>query len=134
MIWKINPKTSQKGQIMLLSAMLLGSSALVFTSIAGYLMIQRLRTSANAVDSTKAIFAADAGIECELYKANLADLNNPRSINCAKLSFQDDKTQIYTEIIKDNAGSPQFIKSIGTYLKSKRAFLVGFAGVAYRVP
>ena len=56
---------AQAGQVMLLAVLIIGTSMLAMTSISGYLILQRIRSSSNIVDSTKAIFAADTGIEWE---------------------------------------------------------------------
>ncbi len=119
---------STTGQVMLLSVLMIGSSILVFSSIAGYMMLERLRASSNAVDSTKAIFAADSGIECELYKYNFSDPQNPRQIDCKSLKFDDNKTSVLTEIVGDASDTPLYIKSIGASVKSKRAFMINFGG------
>lgn len=125
---------STTGQVMLLSVLMIGSSILVFSSIAGYMMLERFRTSSNAVDSTKAIFAADSGIECELYKYNFSDPQNSRQIDCESLKFNDNKTSILTDVVGDASGTPLYVKSIGTSVKSKRAFMLYFSGAATAPP
>ena len=119
---------------MLLAVGLIGASILTATTIAGYLMLQRIRTASNFVDSTKAIFAADAGIECELYKYNFSDPARPKNINCATLSFEDKKTSIKTSVVKDASSTPQYIKSIGTSNKSSRAFMMSIIGATSILP
>lgn len=57
-----------KGQVMLLTVVLLAGSVLGTTAIAGILTLNQLRQAAFASDSMKAIFAADTGIEWELYR------------------------------------------------------------------
>ena len=89
-------KNLQRGQIMLLTILFIGSSILVFSSIAGYIMIQRIRASSDTVDSTKAIFAADSGVECMIYKYSSS--SNPKPIDCnAFLTFDDSFVSVYTE-------------------------------------
>lgn len=58
----------QKGQVMLLTVVLLSGTVLGVTTIAGVLTLYQLRQASNATDSTRAIYAADAGVEWELYK------------------------------------------------------------------
>ncbi len=53
---------------MLLTVVLLSGVILGTTAISGTLMLNQVRQATNATDSQKAIFAADAGIEWELYK------------------------------------------------------------------
>ncbi len=53
---------------MLLTVVLLSGTVLGVTAIAGVLTLYQLRQASNATDSTRAIYAADAGVEWELYK------------------------------------------------------------------
>lgn len=53
---------------MLITVLFLSGSILGATTIAGLLTLYQLRQSANASDSAKALFAADSGLEWELYK------------------------------------------------------------------
>ena len=57
-----------RGQVMLLTVVLLAGSVLGTTSIAGVLTLFQLRQASFATDSMRAIFAADTGIEWELYR------------------------------------------------------------------
>ena len=110
---------------MLLTLLFIGSSILVFSSIAGYIMIQRIRASSDTVDSTKAIFAADSGVECMIYKYSSS--SNPKNIDCNTfLTFDDSFVSVYTEYASSSSGTPLYIKSVGTSNKAKRAFYVGF--------
>ena len=61
---------NNRGQVMLLTVMLLSGTVLGATSIAGLLTIYQLRQSSNAADSMRALYAADTGIEWEFYKNN----------------------------------------------------------------
>jgi len=56
-----------KGQAMLLTVLILGSTILAASTIAGYLTVLKIRASSDTTNSAKAIFAADTGIEWELY-------------------------------------------------------------------
>lgn len=106
---------------MLLSVLLIGTSVLTITSLAGYLMLQRIRMAHQFIDSTKAIFAADAGVECEYY--NYFKSGN---VVCGNLNFSDSMTKVQTSIITNASGTPQYIRSTGSSNKFKRAFLVEF--------
>ncbi|TRZ65014.1 MAG: hypothetical protein D4Q79_00265, partial [Spirochaetia bacterium] len=57
-----------RGQAMLLTVLVLGASILGVSTIAGYLTLLKIRAASDTANSTKAIFAADTGIEWELYK------------------------------------------------------------------
>src|SRR3989338_10873566 len=59
---------NMRGQIMLLTVLALSGTILGATTIAGLLMVYQIRQSNDIVNSTKAIFAADAGLEWRLYK------------------------------------------------------------------
>lgn len=111
-----NIKKNQ-GQVMLLAVLIIGTSILTMTSISGYLMLQRIRSSSNIIDSTKAIFAADTGIEWELFKKNKC---TEGSINplCSTKPFLTNDSSFNTFL------SAQSIKSIGTSIKSNRAFKI----------
>jgi len=63
-----NQKSKIKGQVMLLTVLILGGSILGASTIAGYLMLLKVRGASDIANSAKAIFAADTGIEWELYK------------------------------------------------------------------
>lgn len=106
---------------MLLSVMLIGTSVLTITSLAGYLMLQRIKMGNQFIDSTKAIFAADAGIECEYY-----NYFKNGGIVCGNLSFSDPATKVQTSVVLNASGTPQYIRSTGSSNKFKRAFLVEF--------
>lgn len=52
---------------MLLTVIILSGIIIGITSLAGILTVYQIRHTADVINSTKAIFAADAGIECALY-------------------------------------------------------------------
>lgn len=56
-----------KGQAMILAVLAIGGSILGATTIAGLLTLFQIRESTDAINSARAIFAADSGIECGLY-------------------------------------------------------------------
>lgn len=114
---------------MLLAVLLIGSGILAMTAISGYLTLQRVRMSSDIVNSTKAIFAADAGIECELY-----NYFKSASVSCDKLSFEDNKVKIKTSIVADASSTPQYIKSVGSAARAYRAFIMGFEGATSTLP
>jgi hypothetical protein len=102
---------SQKGQIMIISVMLITSTVLSVTVMASFLMLYHLRQSVDIESSAKAIFAADAGVEWELYR-ELKDANYPKPVfkNGAKL-----------ETVHIDADR---FRSIGSIGRSARAFEV----------
>lgn len=133
---EINKISSQKqarrikklcaGQVMLLSVLLIGSSILIFSAISGYLMAQRIRLSTDFVDSTRAIFAAEAGLECQLYNLNFADPSNPRTANCAEPLYGGTmKTSASTSVYASGPSST-VVRSAGVSNNSRRALLFIF--------
>lgn len=80
------------------------------TTIAGFITLQKIRTATDIVDSTKAIYAADAGIEWWLYKtyASQGDVILPNFTNGASVSVED---------VSENE-----VRSIGNANRAYRAF------------
>lgn len=56
------------GQVMLLSVILITTAVLGMATLVGSLMIYEIRYSYDVVGSAKALYAADAGVECVAYK------------------------------------------------------------------
>ena len=105
---------------MLLTVLLLGGIILTVSTITGYLMILKIRTSSDITNSAKAIFAADAGIEWELYKQF-------KNSNYPKPSFSNN-----ADFTIFNSGGK--IKSIGKAGDSYRAFEVEMSGATTTLP
>lgn len=59
---------NRRGQAILLTLLVIGGMLLAATTIAGLLVVFQLRQSSDVVNATKAIFAADSGIELGLYR------------------------------------------------------------------
>ncbi|OGZ00507.1 MAG: hypothetical protein A2946_00870 [Candidatus Liptonbacteria bacterium RIFCSPLOWO2_01_FULL_53_13] len=81
---------SQNGQVMILTVVAIGGTLLAATTVAGLLVVYQLRQSSDAVNSAKAIFAADAGIEWGLYqffKPALAGGGGPAFSNSASVTI-----------------------------------------------
>ena len=57
----------KEGQVMFLTVVVLGAIIASVTTIAGLLMSYQIKRSAD-IASQKAIFAADAGVECMMYQ------------------------------------------------------------------
>ena len=60
------PNHAKHGQAMVLSVMLISGAVMTATAAVGILMIYEIRQAGNAIDSAKALFAADAGVECAI--------------------------------------------------------------------
>lgn len=61
-------RSNTTGQAMILAVMVLGGAIMGATTIAGMITTYQIRRTTDAANSQKAIFAADAGIECGMYK------------------------------------------------------------------
>jgi hypothetical protein len=70
---KKNNLQNNSGQIFILSMLILGGSLLAASVIGGYLMLLHIRQSTDSMNSAKAIYAADSGIEWELWQNNVTD-------------------------------------------------------------
>ncbi len=94
----------RQGQVMLLAVLVISGTILGATTIAGMLMLNQLRQATNIGLSMQAIFAADTGIEWELFKLFKPDdaINNP-----TLAPVMENKTCLLTKL--DGVG----IKSIG---------------------
>jgi hypothetical protein len=77
----------KRGQVMLLTTLILAGILLGATTIAGILMVYQIRQSTDIAESTKAIYAAETGLEWELYKQN-KDANYVKPIMTNGTSFE----------------------------------------------
>lgn len=58
----------RSGQVMILTVLMLGATMLGATTIAGLLMLYQVRQASDIINSTKAVYAADAGVDAALYQ------------------------------------------------------------------
>lgn len=113
-------KSKIKGQVMLLTVLILSGSILGASTIAGYLMLLKVRGASDITNSAKAIFAADTGIEWELYKQfKSPDYPKPSLSNNADFISSNDT---------------QKIKSIGESNNIFRAFESDLIGATTTLP
>lgn len=63
-----NSGSKNSGQVMLLTVLVLSATLLSVTFVAGLLTFYQLRQAGSVVNSVKAIYAAEAGLELELYR------------------------------------------------------------------
>lgn len=68
---------AQKGQVLLLSTLILSSIIISVSFFVGFLMMQRLRQTILAVDSAQAFYLSDTGVELELYRFAKGDRGRP---------------------------------------------------------
>lgn len=79
------------------------------SAIAGLMMVYQIRQSSDVVNSTKAVFAADSGVEWELYRM-FKDSDYPKPI-------MTNQTDFSTTVSGSN-----IVKSVGSSNRSSRAF------------
>ena len=104
----------EDGQALLILVLILGSTMLGVTTVAGFISIQKIKTATDIMDSERAIYAADYGLECNFYKLTKDD-----SISCDSLSLSNGAT---VETSTSTNGLEFELKSIGKAGKSSRAF------------
>ncbi len=105
---------------MLLTVLILGSTILGASTIAGYLTVLKIRASSDTTNSSKAIFAADTGIEWELYKY----IGNPAGYTEANAhSFSEPGVDF------NSTNESGIIKSRGQSGNIFRAFEVNISGM-----
>lgn len=75
--FKYRQKASEKGQVMLLTVLIISGAVLGATTLAAVLMLNQIRQTTDIIDSLQAAYAADTGLEWELY-TNFVDSNYPR--------------------------------------------------------
>ena len=113
-----------RGQIMLLTVLALSGTILGATTIAGLLIVYQIRQSSDIVNSTKAIFAADAGLEWRLYKFfkfdSQACKDCPDGGACPQPSFGNG-VSLQTACEVAEGGAATKIKSTGTSVNASRA-------------
>ena len=110
---KINK--NQSGIALLLTMIILSATVLTATLIAAIVIIQ-FKLSSDINNSTIAIYAADSGVEWQLYQ-----IRNGSSVPAPVMSNGATTTTTVTGI------SPNFtIKSLGAYKEVKRQFEVNF--------
>lgn len=107
-------KNKNSGQAMVLMVMILGSIMLGVTTVAGYITIQKIRTVSDIVNSMKAIYAADYGIE-KCFNAKFSSGGSASS------------TCDFSKEILENSGASVEVKESGGIVKS-----VGNSGRSWR--
>lgn len=110
----------QSGIALLLTVIIL-SVVMLIAMLISNIVITQLKLAGDINDSVAAIYAADSGVECQLYNIRQAKL-----LNCfsgGDLIMSNGAT-IATTVIES---APSFtIKSLGSYRTVKRQFEVNF--------
>jgi len=111
-------KGKQKGQMMLFTVMVLSGAILSATTLAALLVLFQLRQTSDVAASTRAIFAADTGIECAFY-------DRFRTTSLPLCTGTVNTLDNGAEFRMISSG-PDSIKSVGKFARSARAFEVTF--------
>ncbi len=118
------PRRARSGQALLIAILTLGGAMLGATTLAGLLMLYQIRATTDSVNSAKAVFAADSGINWVLFDYFNASVAEPTS------SFANGASDFI--VCSDSKGaaidcgnaSATSAFSRGTSLNSQRAFVV----------
>jgi hypothetical protein len=112
---------SETGQVMVLTVLVLSLTSLASGMIATFLTSSQLRQVRGLSESTRAVYAADAGIEYELYRKfgdNSYTYNLPANAD-GSFSLTNGAT-----FKTESVGSS--IKSLGSFRNARRAFSLSF--------
>jgi hypothetical protein len=115
MMRQIRNGRGRQGQVLVITVLVLSVAALAAGTIASFLTITQIRQARGISDSTKAVYAADSGIEYGLYRAFVdSEYPLPVMTNGPNISFEIDTT------------NDAVIRSLGQANNSFRAFSVSF--------
>ncbi len=123
----------RSGQVMILTVLMLGATMIGATTIAGLLMLYQVRQASDIINSTKAVYAADAGVDAALYQYfKQAQGTEPTFTNGAALQYLGcvDTLQDNTHVEVDC--SADFTDSEANPFKSRAFKAVGRSAGAYR--
>jgi len=101
---------NQQGQVLLVTVLILMSTFALAITIGGMVLFE-LRSMNSSGESIKALYAAESGIEWELYQTNYGAIEEPTMTNGT--SFK-------------TTSGPGYIRSVGTSVKVNRALEVTF--------
>jgi hypothetical protein len=116
----------RKGQLMLLTVLMIGGTMLAATTITGLILTYQIRQSTDFADSAKAIFAADTGIEWGLYELYNASSSRPEPTLSNGAVFSFGCFDGYNNPVQCGAPSAEIMKSIGSAGNVQRAFSQSF--------
>lgn len=101
---------NQKGQVLLISVLILFSTFALGVTIGGLVLFE-LKSSISTGESVKALYAAESGAECAIYKAN-------KGISCSPSMTNGTEYKTSTGL--------NYIRSTGTSGKINRALEITF--------
>lgn len=125
---------ARKGQVMLLSMLILGGILLGASTLAGLLMLYQIRAASNAGQSAQAIFAADTGIEWGLYcvvKIKPLDCSSvPKPVMTNGTSFN----VVFSPATSTPQDGYESMRSVASSTRTSRAFELFFEGATSTLP
>ncbi len=110
---------------MLMTTLILSGAILGATTFAGLLVLFQLRQTSDVAASTKAIFAADSGIECAFLVRFEGGAESPPPAP-AEYESRCRGTLANGAEYRTISTGPDTIKSVGRFSRSARAFEVRF--------
>lgn len=112
---------------MILTVLVLSSAVLSLSAIGGYMMLVRLRISSDITNTTKAIYIADAGIECEAYNQfRMGGLNCNDAPYDAFPHTSGSVNSDASYVVQYTATPTPSIISKGSYRAASRSFRLDF--------
>ncbi|MDP3953754.1 MAG: hypothetical protein Q8P99_02965 [bacterium] len=123
-------KEKQKGQVMIMSVLLISSAVLGAATLMGLLVLFQLRQTADAEASARAVFAADAGIEralFEVYRNNHCDEGGGGPIRSKDLG--DEFSNGDTEYVVNFDENCTVARAGGRSSRAARAFIIFLEGI-----
>ena len=143
----LQPKTynlkPRKGQVMIMTTLAIGGTILGAATIAGLLVLYQIRATTDFADSARAIFAADAGIEWQLYNYFNGTTSTPNpldppiftsasNIRLSVACLDDSSAEIDCGTLDNSSATAIF--SVGTSRNSSRAVFVFIQGITSTPP
>jgi hypothetical protein len=116
----VKSRKNQKGQVLLLTVMLLSGAILGATSLASLLILYQLRQTSDIKDSMESIYAADTGIECVWYVIADKGVSYRDYLSICNGSTPNSGAE-YKVVLDDTSGDLIF-KSVGMSGRSARSF------------
>jgi hypothetical protein len=103
-------KNSERGQVLLITVLVMMSTFALAIAIGG-MVLYELRSMVGSGESVKALYAADTGIEYQLYMLNKGNIDQPVMTNGTKY---------------ENTSGTGYVRSSGTSGRVNRAIEVSF--------
>ena len=119
---------------MLLAVLAIGGAILTASTIAGLLTLYQIRQATDFGNSAKAIFAADAGLEWELFNVFYPSGDAPKPDFTNGADFRGSCTDDEENSLPCTDASATIMKSIGDAVSIKRGFILFLENATATVP